>query len=319
MNYLVWRQHRNQFLFALIALAALVAVLVPTGMHLASAYHSARQNCVASGTCGDIGNSLFHNYGILFDVIGLTAVIPALFGLFWGAPLIASEIEAGTHQLAWTQTVTRRRWLAVKAAWLLTAAALWGAAVSTLVTWWSGPVNSVDQTRFNLGHFDTQGLVPIGYSVFAVALGITLGVLVRRVLPALAATLGIFTGLRFAVDYGLRPHYMTPLTRIIPLGSPDPVAGGSFWSISDSILDPAGQTSGGIHLTPASVPPACRGLFGPDSGIVSCLGAHGWRTAYTFQPANRFWTFQAIETGIYLALGGLVLLMAFHLVTHRDA
>lgn len=319
MNYLVWRQHRRQFLFALAALAALAVVLVPTGVHLASAYHVALQSCRSTGTCGDIGNDLFRNYGILFDIVGLTAVIPALFGLFWGAPLIASEIEAGTHQLVWTQTVTRRRWLAVKAGWLLCAAALWGAAVTTLVTWWSGPVNSVNQTRFNLGHFDTEGLVPIGYSVFAVALGITIGVLLRRVLPALAVTLGVFTGLRFAVDYGLRPHYMAPLTTILPLGSQKPVATGSFWSISSSILDPAGRASGGIHLTPANVPPACRGLFGPDSGIVGCLGNYGWRTAYTFQPANRFWTFQAIETGIYLALAALVLLVAFRLVTRRDA
>lgn len=319
MNYLVWRQHRNQFFFAVGALAVLAAVLVPTGVHLASAYHTDLQSCRATGSCADIGNSLFRNYGILFDIIGLTAVVPALFGLFWGAPVVASEIEAGTHQLAWTQTVTRRRWLAVKAGWLLAAAAIWGAAISALVTWWSGPVNSIDKSRFNLGHFDTQGLVPIGYSVFAVALGITLGVLLRRVLPALAGTLGVFTGLRFAVDYGLRPHYMSPLTSILPLGSPRPAASGSFWYISNSILDPAGRTIGGIHLTPANVPAACRGLFGPDSGIVQCLGAHGWRMAYTFQPANRFWTFQAIEAGIYLALAALVLLVAFRLLTHRDA
>jgi ABC-type transport system involved in multi-copper enzyme maturation permease subunit len=318
MTYLVWRQHRNQFLFALAALAALGIVLVPTGVHLASAYNTARQSCQATGTCGDMANSLFRNYGILFDIIGLTAVVPALFGLFWGAPLIASEIEAGTHQLVWTQTITRRRWLAVKAAWLL-AAAVWGAAVSTLVTWWSGPVNSVNQSRFNLGHFDTQSLVPVGYSVFAVALGITLGVLLRRVLPALALTLGVFAGLRFAVDYGLRSRYMTPLTAVLPFGSQKSVAGGSFWTVSSSILDPSGRTSGGIHLTPATVPPACRGLFGPDSGIIQCLGAHGWRTAYTFQPANRFWTFQAIETGIYVALAALVLVVAFRLVSRRDA
>lgn len=317
MNYLVWRQHRNQFLFAAAGLAVLTLVFVPTGVHLASAYQTARRDCAASGTCGDLARELFRNYGILFDIVGLSAAVPALFGLFWGAPLVASEIEAGTHQLAWTQTVTRRRWLAVKVGWLLAAAAVWGAAIALLVTWWSGPVNSVNESRFTLGHFDTQGLVPIGYSVFAVALGITAGVLLRRVLPALAVTLGVFTGLRFAVDYGLRAHYLTPLTKILPLGSQAAIAKGSYWTIASQILDPAGKASDGIRLSAQAIPADCRALIGRDP-IGQCLGAHGWRIMTTYQPADRFWTFQAIETAIFVALGLLLLTLAFRAIVRRD-
>jgi len=39
---------------------------------------------------------------------------PALLGIFWGAPLIARELETGTCRLAWNQSVTRTRWLTVK-------------------------------------------------------------------------------------------------------------------------------------------------------------------------------------------------------------
>lgn len=318
MTYLVWRQHRNQLLFATLALGALAVVLIPSGVHLASAYGTARQSCRASGSCGDLSNSLFRNYGILFDVVGLTAVIPALFGMFWGAPLVAAEMETGTHQLAWTQTVTRRRWLGVKVGWLLAAAALWGGAMTTLVTWWSGPVNSVNQSRFNLGHFDTQGLVPIGYSVFAVALGITAGLLLRRVLPALAVTLGAFAGLRFAIDYALRPRYLAPLTRIYPIGGQARLTG-SYWTIGTQVIDPSGKVSGGLHLTPQTVPAACRGLFGVRPGITQCLGAHGWRVLATYQPADRFWTFQVIELGIYLALAAALLAASFALIPRGDA
>ena len=49
--------------------------------------------------------------GAIFDVVNLTMVVPLLFGLFWGAPLVAKEFEDGTHNLAWTQGVTRRHWL----------------------------------------------------------------------------------------------------------------------------------------------------------------------------------------------------------------
>jgi hypothetical protein len=318
MTFLVWRQHRSQLLFATVALAMLAAVLVPSGVHLASAYASARRTCAISGTCGSLGNGLFRNYGVLFDIVGLTATVPALFGLFWGAPLIASEIEAGTTQLAWTQTVTRRRWLAVKAAWMLAAAALWGAAIAALVTWWSGPVNAVYQSRFDLGHFDTQGLVPIGYSVFAVALGITAGLLVRRVLPALAVTLGIFTGLRFAVDYGLRGRYLSPVVKSLPLGSHTPVSNGSYWMIGTWILDSAGKVPARAQLTGTGLPAACRGLAGHAS-LTQCLGAHGWRAVVAFQPADRFWTFQLFETALYLVLAAALLYVAFRCVVRHDA
>jgi hypothetical protein len=39
---------------------------------------------------------------------------PAFIGAFWGAPLIARERETGTLRLAWTQSITRRRWLGTK-------------------------------------------------------------------------------------------------------------------------------------------------------------------------------------------------------------
>ena len=109
-------------------------------------------------------------------------VVPLLFGLFWGAPLLAKEFEDGTHNLAWTQGVTRRRWLRTNLVWAFLAAALWGAALAALVSWWRCPENALD-TRFDA--FDIQGIVPVAYALFAVALGIAVGAVLRRVLPAL--------------------------------------------------------------------------------------------------------------------------------------
>jgi hypothetical protein len=59
-------------------------------------------------------------------------------GLFWGAPAVAQELETRTNQFAWTQDITRSRWLAVRAGWLLSGAAVLVvlAAILLTVTFW---------------------------------------------------------------------------------------------------------------------------------------------------------------------------------------
>ncbi len=137
---------------------------------------------------------------------------PLIVGLFWGAPLVAAEVEAGTTQFAWMQSVTRKRWLAVKIGWMMLAAAIWGAVISILVSWWSSPTNAEQLNQFDPGRFDLVGLVPVAYSLFAMALGIASGALLRRTIPALAATLAGFVGVRVLVTLLLRPHYMSAVT-----------------------------------------------------------------------------------------------------------
>jgi hypothetical protein len=142
------------------------------------------------------------------------------------------------------------------------------------------------------------------------------------VLPALAVTLGGFGGVRFFVDYVLRPHYLPPLQATAALGSQPIPAHGSFWTISTGFLGPAGQHLDALRFTPGTMPAACQALVAevknPD-GITRCLGAHGFRTVTSYQPANRFWTFQGIETLIYLAIAAVLVFVTFQLVRRRDA
>jgi hypothetical protein len=56
--------------------------------------------------------------------------VPALIAIFWGAPLIAAEIERGSHRMTWNQSITPVRRRAVKLAiltlaTLLTATCFW--------------------------------------------------------------------------------------------------------------------------------------------------------------------------------------------------
>ena len=313
MNQLVWRLHRNQAFVAVGALAVLAVILLVTGITMADDYRNALASCVAQ-SCGNLpASSLFRGDGAIMDLVIATIAVPLLFGLFWGAPLLAKEFEDGTHNLAWTQGVSRRRWLRANIAWALIAAALWGAALAALVSWWRFPENALD-SRF--GAFDIQGIVPVAYALFAVTLGVAVGSVVRRVLPSLAATLGIFVAVRVAVGLYLRPHFLTPVTKALPLlgGSP-----AGAWVISSDMVNGRGQNLG-AGWDFSQIPAACGSAFPGGKGLNGpCLTAHGFHQVLTYQPDSRFWAFQGIEAGIFLVLAFALVGFTFWWVRSRDA
>lgn len=313
MTYLLWRQHRNQVLFGALAIAAFAVLLLITGLHMGAEYRSAVASGIPTG-------ELFRGDGVLFDLVVLTGAVPALLGLFWGAPLVAREVEAGTHLLAWTQGVTRNRWLSSQVGWTVLAAAVWGAAVSAVVTWWNA---SLHEIRFEPQHFDVSGLVPMAYSVFAVSLGIAAGALIRRLMPTLAVTVAAFVGLRVVIENYLRPHFMAAVTRTAPLSFGTPTPSPGDWVVSSGVIDPAGRVSDGIRISLDSVPTACRGILpgglGRGDNMLRCLGSHGYRTVFSYQPAGRYWAFQGIEAAIFVTLAAALVLLAFRLVASRDA
>jgi hypothetical protein len=303
---------------------------------MASQYHSALSLCAVSHRCSGLANSLVLGTPVVSLLVTLTVVVPCLMGVFWGGPLVARELESGTNQLAWTQGISRRRWLAAKVGWALLAAAAWGGAVSALVTWWSGPENALKAQNFQPSQFDIQGIVPIGYAVFAVALGITVGALLRRTVPAMAITVVVFTFLRLLIGQDFRSRYMTPVTRVfsfLPQRGPHLLLpSGSYWMVSGGIVSRAGRelvaghSSGpglnidGIPVPLASLPRTCQQLiFSDPLQFGSCVAAHGYRLFMTYQPANRYWAFQGIETGIYVAMAAVLIAVTAIVVLRRDA
>ena len=169
--------------------------------------------------------------------------------------------------------------------------------MSVLVSWWRTPENALD-TRF--ATFDIQGVVPIAYALFAVALGIAVGAAIRRVLPAIAMTLAGFVAVRAVIALYLRPHYLAAVGKVMALGAPKNPAGA--WVISAGLVGPGGKFySGGIDIQ--DMPAACQVAFpGGKSGVLPCMVAHGFHQSITYQPASRFWAFQGIEAAIFLVL-----------------
>jgi hypothetical protein len=323
MTWLVWRQHRIQFLVGAALLAAFAVLIVITGVQVANQYHAA---CAAGRGC-HTGSGLFLGSHAIGFLIISTLGAPALVGLFVGAPLVAAEAEAGTTQFAWMQSVTRKRWLTVKIGWMLLAAAIWGGVISALVTWWEAPNNALQLNMFDPGRFDIMGTVPVAYSLFAVALGIAAGTLLRRTLPAIAVTLAGFIAVRALITLLLRPHYMSAVTVFykVTSGFTPP---GSFWQLASGIVGPNGQAIdlntnenaiAGVPATylPASCTQVSKGAFTPPP---SCMQAVShFREFLTYQPADRYWTFQGIETGIFVVLAAALIAVTAVTLLRRDA
>src|ERR1700733_13777855 len=160
MTWVTWRQYRYQGAVAAGLLAVVAVVLLISGFHAASVWHSALHRCGVGVCSGPFGSSITLGGSVANAVVVATSAVPLLPGLLWGAPMVAHELETGTNQFAWTQSITRRRWLAVKAGWLLLAAAVLAGVVSAVVTWWSGPYNALNADAFQVNHFDVTGVVP---------------------------------------------------------------------------------------------------------------------------------------------------------------
>lgn len=334
MIRLAWRQFRTQAAVALAALAALAILLAITGPHLAHLYDtSGIATCKARGDCDALDSSFLSHYRLLHTLLDpFLLAVPALLGIFWGAPLVARELETGTYRLIWTQSVTRTRWLAVKIALIgLTSIAVAG-LFSLMITWWSSPLDRVTMNRFTPGAFDERGIVAIGYAAFAFALGLTAGTIIRRTVPAIATTLAGFVGARLAMTYWIRPDLMTPTHTSAGFGAAsnlgfevDGASGVTFvagpphipnsWVYSARIVDKAGHAANNLHAfllkacpniaaPPGTAPAGARVGPGDPAAFDACVRklSAKFHEAVTYQPASRYWTFQSYETAIFLAL-----------------
>jgi len=338
VSWVTWRLYRAQAAIAAALLAAFAVLIVVTGVQVASQWHSALTACTTAHSCDSLSSTLFLGSHAVGFLVIMTLGVPAVLGILLGAPLLAHEFETGTNLYAWMQSVTRRRWLLVRTGWPLLAAAVIGGIVSALVTWWSGPDNALQGNAFNPGRFDIMGVVPVGYAVFAVALGIAAGALLRRTLLAIAVTLAGFIVARVVIFFWLRAHFMTAVTSYFPVGGGAPAGVG--WQLATGYVGASGQplslplsTNGavlgsgaGVGLPVSALPGSCGQLAGNGQltpamfhAVVSCAQAHGIRGYVTYQPSSRYWAFQGIETGIFVLLAAALLAVTFTVVSRRDA
>lgn len=308
MTYLIWRLHRTHAIVSAVAIAAIVALTVPTGIAIADSYHNAVAACSVSHVgCADIGSTVFGSYSALMDLLQTAALaVPLVLGIGWGAPLVAGEFEASTEDFAWTQEVTRPRWALTNLGWALLAAAAWGGALSALFTWWRGPANAVFGP-VQLISFDIQGIAPVAYSVFAMALGIAAGTLFRRVVPAITTTFVVFTALRIVAALFLRKD-LAVAENVSPLVKAPALA----WSLGIQYISPSGAVANGTTVGAQCV------NSGGEQRSLSCMAAQGYHEHLTYLPASRFWLVQGVESGIFAILALALSIFTYWWVTTRE-
>jgi hypothetical protein len=334
--WLTWRQFRLNALVGYAALLVLALGLALTGPHLADVYDQSASTFLDWVAAQSLDHTLY--------VIGTIAgyVLPALMGAFWGAPMIARELEAGTHRLVWSQTVTRNQWLATKLGAGLVASMAASGIIGVVTTWWAHPIDrAVDAStrsdvssifevpRFAPELFASRGIVPIGYAAVAFAAGVLAGAVVRRTVPAMAITLAAYVVIQVVVPILVRPHLASPVesTSTIRPGSihgimgrgPDgPVerldigsAHPGAWVLTNDTVGADGQAvhSFGAWVTDCLGPPSTDPTVTDTPEKRTCyarLAGEGYRQHLSYQPAGRYWTLQWRETGLLLAGAGLL-------------
>jgi hypothetical protein len=323
-------QFRVQAITAAAALAAFAILLAATGPHLASMYAASGITGCQPASCGYLAGAFLQQvYGAgtywgpyLFGVM-LILLTPAIIGLFWGAPLIARELETGTSALAWNQSVTRTRWLAVKLTVCGLAAMAVTEGLSLMQAWWAAPigraVGRLGTTHLGMGQFSpamgrfsplvfaTHGVTPLGYAAFAFTLGVTAGALIRRTVPAMAVTLAIFAAIQIATPLWIRPNLFPASHTVVSVASldslrPENIPGQpGAWLLSSATVNAAGQP---VTTQPAAcpTPSVTKENNGAEGPYLDCLARNGIRETFSYQPASRYWALQWTETAIYLAL-----------------
>ncbi len=326
------RRFRPETIGIVAALAGVGLLALVTGRSMNSDYHSSGlADCLAGGSasqCRDLVERFGSRFNSLQVLIVPLVLLPALLGALVGAPLVARELEAGTHRFLWTQGVTRQRWFTYTAAVAMTATLVAGALYALIAGAWLDTTNTVTGERF-VRLYDFQGVVPIGAAAFAVAVGIACGVIIRRTVPAMVATLGIFIVVRVFTAVVLRPRFIAAKTLDLPFGQGDPLGDAGAWVLSETIFDGNGVvmgTGGNFTINRDDLASVCPNLSVSGGGpmpmpenVDQCLSSLGYHTVFEYHPADRFWTFQLIETGLLLALAIVAITVAALALRRRTA
>jgi hypothetical protein len=326
LAWVTWRQHR----FALAGVVALLGVLslymLIMGLKMRSTLSSlGLDSChpVTIARCAtQLGIFQDAYYARAQTLSGVLQVVPVLIGVFTGGPLLARELETGTFRFAWTQGCGRLRWTVAKIA--LIAAAVTGAAAafSLLFSWYYQPffaarTDSVLAPQL----FDLRGVNFAAWTLAAFAIATFAGAVIRRVVPAMAAALAAWTGLDLATVLFLRGHYETPVVATsVPGGNGSALP----WVLNQWWTGPDGHVASSDQVRNVLQGFAPRGTVGIKSHdgpkpVLQWLAQHHFTQWFSYQPASRYWHFQAIEGGWLLALAVILGAATVWLVRHRAA
>jgi ABC-type transport system involved in multi-copper enzyme maturation permease subunit len=296
-----WRQHRAGLAAAFVLLGGSAILLVVNGLSMHHAY-------VSDGltTCGSLNGSACQLPINLFEQHYQSAAmylprffefVPGVLGVFIGAPLVARELESGTYRFAWTQGRNRAQWIVSKLVILGGLLTLLALGFSLVFNWWYGPWLPL-MGRMEAGQaYEVVGIVFAARTLFAFMLGALLGTVIRRTVPAMAATAAAWVAVAWSSIAFLRPLIETPVNA---LSSSNPILNGG-WVIHQWTQDAAGHHVSHSALLRLYYQHA-TGSLDPSAQFQTWLAQHHYTQWASYQPDSRFWHFQTIEGAAYLVL-----------------
>jgi hypothetical protein len=329
MIWLTWRQFRGSAAVVLGALAVAMVALAVTGPQLADILKVSGEDFFTQLSTDDPKKAVY--------MVGtaLAYVVPAVIGTFWGAPMVARELEAGTYRLVWNQSITRTQWLVSKLGFAALGAAVAG-SIGLVVTWWAGPLDDAvlrgytDNSPFSVPRlwpdvFGSRGVVPIGMAVLALAVGVTAGLVIRRTVAAMALTLATIVAVQILMPVFGQAHLMAPETLTTDItssnirgfmmsGEPgDPqiqveVASDKpgSWVTENRTLDPDGDRIEFLPNWAEACAPDPRADPVTQEACFTRLADEGYQQQVQYHPASHFWAMQWRETGLLLGLAALL-------------
>jgi hypothetical protein len=315
MRWVTWRQHRLGLAGAVALLGGLSVLLVWQGLDMHAAYTR-----LGLGRCGPLTGSACQLPLQVFEqqyqslpqfLPRFVEFLPGLLGMFVGAPLVARELESGTYRFAWTQGTHRVRWITVKLVLLGTALTVLTLAFSAFFGWWYGPWEQLMGRMVSGQAYEVTGVVFAARTLFAFTLGALLGTLIRRTVPAMAATAAAWAAVVVPSVLWLRPLIQRPISG--PASSNLITSGG--WVIHNWIQDSAGRHIGSTQLLSAARAAGAN----TREAFNTWMAQHHYTNWVSYQPESRFWHFQTIEGAAYLVLAGLLGATTIWWIRHRTA
>jgi hypothetical protein len=316
--WLVFRRYRMLMAITVLALAALAVWMLLQGH--ASDVAESSPGCRYGGFPCTTRSGIFSLSDQATAINFLLLLIPCLLGVVFGAPLVAGELEHVTNRLAWTQGITRTKWLLFK--WALVAMTLlvFVVALTFVAQWWTGHTDELqDLNLFLIGtgrlqplYFPVTGLALAAYTLFAFALGAALGAVIRKTSWAIFGTLVVYTAVSVFMVLVVRPSLAPQVFLPVHLSA----TGQGFGDSSNSIAANSWNLGSGYRYAPgtpatASLVPAdtvelrCEDrLYSTSSGYFDCLSDHHVQFGTFYQPGDRYWELQWRESALLIITAG---------------
>ncbi|MFJ8312891.1 MULTISPECIES: ABC transporter permease subunit [unclassified Streptomyces] len=307
MTWLVWRQHRTAFWTVSAGTAALVGYCLLGRYGAADAIAQQLNGCTGpvaelSRHCAEAVPAFQQEHqSPLRTPLRALVLLPLVVGAFLGATLFAQELESGTYRTALSQSVTRTRWFLAKLAVPTVITVLFSGLITAAATWWwhtvSVPLGSA-LPWYRWMPYDAIGPAPVAKTLLMLMIGVACGLLIRRTVAAMGATVLLGAGLLFTLENvrgALWPAAFAQHQDAATQAAPD-----GAWVLGQGLLTSSGQRVGQVDE-----------CFAADN-YQQCLTQHGVTGQWAeYHPTSHLWPLQWMETGVCLAAAAALGIFCF--------